>query len=865
MKRGIAIALGALLSITLNAAEYGDDHTKCDSRYFIATGTATIREAPDKHAHVLFTGDAGDIFYVDSNEIVMGADGSQWLRISGAEERYIPYEVLSRENNPEYVAPLTAEDRVFQTPRWLLIVLASLFALYAALFLWLRRHHLFDNFTGKTQSNGMKKIIFYNPEPYLCCLEIILWIAVAFLAAFITIMLLGGLAFGMGWATNILAKILIWALIVVGYGGGVILAGMVFTDKEFWIKLLCGGGAVLLFVLASHALDWRESFYAFGENAAELGGQVFEVFNIFQIGLAIISVFWKYALVAALIPIVVLGICAIGFIAFNSILVASEKLNMKRYGIAHPCPDCHQPSEPAIYYSGSYPLPRDVELRPGPWGVFHIVHPVTGEKMPTRFSDGKDFLPRQCPHCGGMINAKIGTEKHVAFAGITRSGKTALMYRLMGCIRDMKIGDETISRMTDTAGSDIKDFDKVYAAIQGGGKMTRMPEKTQQRRHKSLQILVNNPKHEHPYRLFFNDVAGEVFTLRANRAENAPFLKDVQAIVFMIDPKEIKTSNLDLSPRMIQWYRSQGIDPETVTNLTAVDEAVDRLMNMLKDSYHRNIKDIHLIVNLAKPDEGYLGDCPRNHASLRSFVADDLGLGSQIARWENSFKSVRFYAVSALEDAKTSCADALLSDIFNKLDISFKGVSEEALRKSWEAYDKQRQERETAAIQARPGGMKAPAIVAAVIAIVVVLAALTTYISIDLSHKSANYRATTEKVNRVFKDKGYDGAVLVANRALGELRFTSRQRGKLEDLRDGLMHEKKNKIEALTSTLSVNFAMPKDGISNVETSAKYKAKENLINIQNMLDELETLDSENEDLVAYRKEFDKLLKKYKIKL
>ena len=866
MKRFILCVIGVLVAWSAFSEEYGSDHTKCDSRYFIGTGEAAIRTAPSNLAGTVFIGEAGDIFYVDSNDIIVGDDGSQWLRISGIENQYVPYGALTREDNPEYVKPLTDEDRVFQTPKWLLILITVVFLIYSALFIWWRRHHLFDNFIGKVRPNGMKKILFYNREPYLRCLEIVLWIALAFIATFATIILLGALVFGLGWATNILAKVLVWALIILGFAGGAVLGFLIFTDREFWVKVLCVIGSVGLFYLAINALDWREAFYDFGENVVNWGRDVFQAFNIFQVGLSIVSVYWKYALLVALLPLAVLLICAAGFILFNSILVASEKVTMKRYGVEHPCPHCHQPSEPAIYYSKGIPLPRDVELRPGQWGVFSIVHPTTMEKLPTRFSDGKDLLERECPHCGHMINASVGAEKHVAFAGLSGSGKSALMYRLMGRIRDMKIGNEPVARMTDVSGTGgDREFNSIYEnTIKGGQEMKTMPRQTQQRRHKSLQILVNNPKHVLPYRLFFNDLAGEMFTASGNRVENAPFFRDVQVIVFMLDPRTMNTSDLELSPRMIKWYQDHGVNTADPSHKVSIDEAVDRLMNMLRESYGRNTKDIHLIVNLAKSDEGYLGNTPQNSRALRSFVADDLGLGNQVARWEQSFKSVTFFSASALDEAKKSTADALLADIFDKLDISFKGVSEESLRENRKEYEKKLTEREAESRRIRTGA-KAPAIRAAVIAIATVLVALVTFLTIDTRQKIKNYKATEQAVEKVFSGNEYDDAARVIDRALKSMKFTGRQKKRLTHQRDAFIHDKENKIEELTSTLNVIFASRNGEPSNLETSAQYKALDNLRSINETIEALEAIDPDAPECQSFRTKFDETLKNYKINL
>ena len=868
MRRFISIIVFLTVTLLCQATEYGDNHTVFASRFFLATGQTDVKNAPSKKAATVFTAYAGDVFFVETPDVVVADDGSKWVRVSGG-QYFVPFEVLTKEDNPEYIAPKEAEAIVFETPAWLLTLLAVTFVLYSALFVILGRKKLFRNFLGKVGSNGMRKILFYNKEPYLCCLKVALYIAAAFVATFLTFIIIGSVVLGVSWLTKIIVYALIWILIVGGGIGGIILAGMVFDGSKSGaarLGFLFLGAALVL--LAVFAVDWREMFYAFGDKAVSWGQKVFNAFSIFKIGTTIIGLYWKYAVLFALIPILALMVCALGFITFNGILANSELIKMKRYGAKHKCPHCGKPSEPAIYYSHEYPLPDGIELRPGKWGIYHIEHPVTHEQMPTRFKDGKDMLRRECPHCHEMIDASIGAEKHIAFAGLSGSGKSALMYRLLGRIKDMKIGIEAIARDTDQTGFDDKQFISFYDSIRDGKAMSSFPNQTRRGRHKSLQLIVSNPKRGLPYRLYFNDLAGEMFTAAGNRAQDAPFFRNTQILLFMLDPFTMKVSDLDLSDRMVQWYESKGININETLGKISITEAVDRLMNMLKEEYGRNTKDIHLIVNLAKSDEGYLKGISTSSSSLKSFVENDLGLKNQVVRWDQHFKSVEYVAVSAKESAAESGIDALVPDIFDKLDMSFKGVTEEALKEDRIEYEKLKAERDAEFNRSSKSGksrVSTPAILAAVISVAIVLILSISYFSVDISKKSKNYKETIKTVERVFDGTNYDDAARVIDKALKSKKLSGRQIKRLQNRRDNYLETRKNKIDELLSTLAVNFSENNGQESNLELSAKYKAVDNFREVKNMLDELLSIDPENEDGKMYQKKFDALVRKYKIRL
>ena len=150
-----------------------------------------------------------------------------------------------------------------------------------------------------------------------------------------------------------------------------------------------------------------------------------------------------------------------------------------------------------------YPLPT--KLRPGIYGLFHIKHPNTGEKMSTLLMNGRTKHARQCKHCNYFISSEAGTNKHIAMIGWPGSGKSALGISILANIMraNVKI---TLSEDVDP---EIKDA--IYN-VRNIGYITSdlFPQKTRDGRLPSIR--VNIPRIGRPdYALYLDDVAGESF------------------------------------------------------------------------------------------------------------------------------------------------------------------------------------------------------------------------------------------------------------------------------------------------------------------------------------------------------------------
>lgn len=870
MRRSILVLLAVLVSYVCGAtSEYGANKTAYQSRYFVTTGTVSVRESPSLSASVVMKAEAGDVFYVDDGEQYESEGGLKWIAISG-DKGYVPVKGLTVETNPFYERPAEDEVVIFTAPPWLLAVLAAVFILFVAFYFWLaRKKQWFKPFAG-VKVNGMKKILFYNKEPYLdCCLAALLVLA-AFLSTILLFIVVGGISFGGGWLLRALSRVVAWLLIVVGYGGGVAaVCYALWGDVDgCWYKILLALAGIALFWFGGVARGWREPIYDFGDNALGFGGNVFQTFNIFQMSWMIVKVYGKYAFLIMVLPLAALGLCGVAFMLFNYLLILQEKAVMKRFNVANPCPKCGRPSEPAIYRSHGYQLP--IPLMPGQFGVYTIEHPVTGEMMPTRFKDGKDYLERECKNCHHIIAARMGTEKHIAFAGVPGSGKTSLMYRLLAQLLDKKVGSEHVAKMTDDNSQEDRQFKKTYQRLEGGRPMTEadFPGQTRRGRRKAFQLLVNNPRQTLPYRLYFNDLAGEAFNADKNQVEDAPFLRNTQLVIFTLDPLTMNLADLSLSSRMATWLSGKGITPADSKGKVRIQEAVDRLLNMI-DAYRggKGVEDIHLIVNLAKSDEGYLGDTPRRSKDLEEFVNHDLGMRYVTSLLANRFKSVTYYAVSASETPSSSRVDSLIEDIFDKVGISFRGYTEEDLRRNRLEAEKIMNERQKEHERTIGGSSlgRSPVGRFAVISFLAVLLAGVISLAWDSHRRSSNYKEAMRQVELLYGENRYDEIISCIDRTIRDKRLGVKDRKRLESFREEAETAWKDRILELVSILDANVTRQKGRLSNLEVNARYGVLDTIRDFKAKLEELKRLDPANSELPRFEMELNRIVKAYSISL
>lgn len=646
-------AIYILSSLTVNAESYGKEAWQAEYRYRVKSGeAASVRSKPGyQKGKRLYKVQSGDIIYVDTDDSTKVGE-NYFIKVSG-EDAYVSTYSLEREINPFYqyysVMAIEEEEAFEASPIsiWILIILMSIGFLWYAFGGRLAKH--FRNFYGiKDASTGLKRTFFFNSQPYASILKFCLALLVIAAIALIVELLIGGVVFVLLWLVKILCYIVVW----VGIIGCIIGVICCFT----------GGGCVVgvpLALVGGVIWYYDDAIEAFAEAAAQTGLDTLNALNLIGFATNLVETYWIHAVLIAMSPLMLFLVLAALSMIFAGVLIIYEKIMTSRYNIHHPCPNCHQPSEPATYYSEGEPL--KTKLRPGMYGLFHITHPVTGEKMPTLIANGRDEFTRRCPHCDKPINAIVGTEAHVAMVGFAESGKTTLAYRLMA-----ELFNRGNAFFTDNKGN--KDIELAVDNIKNAGKVVDFPQKTAEGRMRSIQVIIQPSGRSVPYRLFINDVSGESFDSKKNDYNNLPFFRNVTSVMFLIDPFTTYFEKDVVSYEFTKWSEKNNlIIGENDNKLNPID-AQEHMKSAL-EHFNNSLKNVHFNFVLVKKDTGYLdGVDSRNPEELKNFLINDLGLGNVVANAED-YASVNYFAVSTIEDLAESNVGDLLDVVLNDVNI----------------------------------------------------------------------------------------------------------------------------------------------------------------------------------------------------
>lgn len=553
----------------------------------------------------------GIIYYTDMSKLVPAANS-----------RYVAYmEPLGEVQSGGFIG------WVQRAAPWALLILTIFFFAFSFA-VWGENK---ESLTGEARSDtGMKPYFVFSLRPYKFFASLSGRILLAAVLSIIALLILGGIIWGVLWVV----KIIMWIVIIVGW---VLLVGGIIGC---FANPIVGGIVAFLGYLIVHN---DESISAFGNRCVQTGMEFFDAVNMWQFTLDLIKNYWVAGVTIALTPLVLFVVVAALIIAFAGILRGYEAVTTRRYNLKHPCPYCHEPSEPAIYYDGETEDGRlPVSLRPGIYGLFHITHPVTGTEMPTMLANGRDLYPRKCPHCGHFVNFEAGTEKHIGFVGMPDSGKTTLLCTVIGKMQ--KVYPEL--HFTDKVDDDVAENVK-YANEKGHLDDRHLPFKTGREWKPSIQCILPRKNGGLPYHLYFNDVSGELFTSGGNDPRLLRFAQDVEDIIFIIDPWTIKLDKAKISGRMKKWLQRDdvavwqgGKQQEDITS------ASTSIVNILTNN-KRNLAKIHFTFALAKSDTGYLeGIDTSNEHALRSFIEEDMHLSGLVYDIESQFQSVAYIATS---------------------------------------------------------------------------------------------------------------------------------------------------------------------------------------------------------------------------
>lgn len=884
----IILALVFALSVCslAGAADYGEDKKACDIRYFVTAGTTYSRSQANSASSTVRKLYAGDIVYVDEDTMYYEGERA-WVKVSG-EEEYVDSELLTIEDNPNYelkidYEAIEARESQFKIgfyglPKWLVLTMLAVWMISTFLLclLWvsgqnldLRWKPLFgDKKSGEkpvlikrrdaTYGYGQKKIFFFSPAPYKFFGSISLSFIGTFLATILLFLIVGSLLWGLAWIGHILVYVLFWAVLIGSIAAGVFFVIRIFFDiNRKFLSLVIG---VLLIILFSKIVDYTYLPEEWAYAMREWGDDIFSTFNIWGVSVYIVKTYWLTALVISLAPIAVFLLIAICFIAYAGILVLLENIKMRSYNVKNPCPYCGEHSEPAIYYSNQVPL--NVPLMPGVWGIYCITHPATGEKMPTLFANGKENYERRCPHCDRMIRANIGIEKHIAVAGPPNSGKTALLYRIISELRNKRIGDKQICQFTDDLGEDSNSIMSFLDTIKAGQSMEYFPEKTSEGRHRAIQMLIPNCAGALPYRLFINDIAGELFTSTNNQYEDAACFKNTDVLIFVVDPFTIRASDLDFSDRFIDWYKSNVGEKADNNGKVDIHEAFNTLVNTLsKYKTQKEMSEMKLMFTFVKSDTGYLDRV----SDLKEFAIMDMGLEGIILGLEQKGFELSYYATSASESSETSGIGAYIDGMMSKVGISIDKIDEAKL------VEMDKQIREAKAKLSKKATIVKPQkpIInytkrRLIMSASFVLAGLLVFgiAKYTAALHLKNYTAIQYSIDLASsKELNYDAVMNTIKTGVATMPLSESNIEELGKLYAATDREKRKHISRLRSVLSANFKSSGGGRSKIELALMYGVL-NINQIRQYLYEFGTLAPDDEQYIQYQAQFDNLIAKYK---
>ena len=95
---------------------------------------------------------------------------------------------------------------------------------------------------------------------------------------------------------------------------------------------------------------YSDNLKAFANACVEAGFNFYSALNVWDLGMFMISEYGVAFLCVVATPIVIGIIAAVITMVIAGIFWLVETIMTSRYNIKHPCPFCHNPSEPAIPY-----------------------------------------------------------------------------------------------------------------------------------------------------------------------------------------------------------------------------------------------------------------------------------------------------------------------------------------------------------------------------------------------------------------------------------------------------------------------------------------------------------------------------------
>lgn len=516
--------------------------------------------------------------------------------------------------------------------------------LFALAFYFLRR--LFvktnGNLFGGPDTNGMTRVFFCRKEPYVNIFTASLYLLGAVIGAFVIMLVIGVLLFLLFIAMSYICRSFVATLAATW------ILYVLFCVLPKPSKIIKMGCVIVPILLSTIAISQIDNLVVFADSCYKSGVNLLSSFNITDF---FINSVWQYLLLGikiALTPLLIFLLISFAWVTFAYALRIFDWATTQIYNVKNPCPYCQEKSEPAVYLSRKniktdsqgalsndmrfYALP--IALRPGVYGLFHVKHPITGERMSTLLMNGRTKHPRRCHRCGQFISSEAGTNKHVAMIGWPGSGKSTLCITMLAEL----LRSNTNIKLGEDVDSDIKSS---ILQVRNLGCMTNdiFPQKTREGRLPSIRI--NIPRTGRPdYALYLDDVAGESFDTNKENGESLNFLYNTTSLIFVIDP--FSTQFTTPGTKMRKWLKLHK------GSINAYNKAEDLFMSV-RTYIHAIDRLNEMTINfvLVKADTGYLDDINiYDEDAIKDFIVNELGLDNVIN--SNEFKEQHFYAVTTM-------------------------------------------------------------------------------------------------------------------------------------------------------------------------------------------------------------------------
>lgn len=505
-----------------------------------------------------------------------------------------------------------------------------------------KTNRLFKSFWGKiVKKTGMKRIWVYNIEPYWKTGLILIIAIISFVATLICMLLVGATIWGLFWVIHILLVFLIAVGWITLIGGGIVIFGG--EENIFW--------GIVAVIIGGIIVGARRSIEFAGNRLVDNGFDFLRMLNLSQWSVNLFTNFWDLLLLIFLLPVVIFLIIALVIILFNGLLIFSEWMITMIYSINHPCPVCGSKAQPQYIVKNNSDKRYPVALRPSVYGMFHHIL-EDGTKVSTMLLNGRWKYRWRCQKCDKIINPMdknqgitgYGTDIHFGFVGHKASGKTHLLRYGLVLIKN-QIKNFVQTDMVQ--GSENNDELDVMMRRGIGG--------TNRTNYRALQFFFKSKSRKIPYHLFFYDVAGEQFNINDTDSHEAVrFYKNVNSFVFLIDPVMINYTGSDADFDFLKWVNDYKRKNSSENGNYNPEDTLSSLRNMLINVGRKtNTVDLNIVcVKMDRANNNW--DCHKYFiqnkggcSDIETFICKTMGLENVVFTAKSSFKSVRFYAVSA--------------------------------------------------------------------------------------------------------------------------------------------------------------------------------------------------------------------------